>query len=178
MLVHHRDETLEIVLNRPHVRNAVNTAMRDGLLEALAVAAADCSISDVQIRGEGKAFCSGGDLDEFGTFDDPSSAHLVRLTTSVGRAIDSIAERVTVHLHGACAGSGIELPAFARTVTADAAATLALPEVSLGLIPGAGGTVSLTSRAGRHRVALLALCGRAIDATTAREWGIVDAVAP
>jgi len=169
---------LTVVLDRPHVRNALDRAMRDALLEAFALVAADATIAEVVVRGEGPSFCSGGDLDEFATFDDPASAHLVRLSASLGRAIAAVADRVTCLVHGPCAGSGVELPAFAGRVVAAPDTTLALPEVSLGLVPGAGGTVSLTRRAGRHRVALLALSGRAIDATTALRWGLVDAVQP
>ena len=91
--------------------------------------------------------------------------------------LSTIAERVTVHVHGACAGSGVELPAFAGQVIADRGTTFALPEVSLGLVPGAGGTVSLPARVGRHRTALLALIGRPIDVASAKAWGLVDAVA-
>jgi hypothetical protein len=169
--------TLDITLNRPHVRNALNTAMRDALVEAFALPALDPSISQVHLRGAGESFCSGGDLDEFGSFPDPVTAHLVRLQQSIGRAIDSVAGRVTVHLHGACAGSGIELPAFAGRVVAERGTRISLPELSLGLIPGAGGTVSLTRRIGRHHTTRLALTGEQIDAQTALEWGLVDALA-
>jgi hypothetical protein len=139
---------LEIVLSRPHVRNALNRAMRDALTDAFRLVALDDGITEVHLRGDGPSFCSGGDLDEFGSFPDPATAHLVRLQQSVGRAIFAVRERVTAHLHGACAGSGIELPAFAATVLADPSTTIGLPEVALGLIPGAGGTVS---PAGPHR---------------------------
>jgi hypothetical protein len=167
--------TLTITLARPEVRNALNTALRDQLLSGLALAEADSTITEVHLRGAGPAFSSGGDLDEFGSFADPATAHLVRLSTSIGRAIDRIRDRVTVHVHGPCAGSGVELPAFAGRVVAAAGTTFALPEVSLGLVPGAGGTLSLPRRIGRHRTAELGLGGRAIDAATALEWGLVDA---
>lgn len=172
--VERNGERLSIVLDRPEVRNALNRSMRDELLSAFALAATDVSIEEVTVRGDGPAFCSGGDLDEFGTFDDPASAHLIRLAASVGRAIAAVADRTSFVLHGGCAGSGIELPAFAGTVLARHDTTLALPEVGLGLVPGAGGTVSLTRRAGRHRVALLALSEVRISADTALEWGLVD----
>jgi enoyl-CoA hydratase/carnithine racemase len=81
---------------------------------------------------------------------------------------------VVAHLHGACVGSGIELPAFAGRVLAAPDTTIALPEVGLGLLPGAGGTVSLPRRIGRHRTALLALARPSIDASTALAWGLVD----
>jgi Enoyl-CoA hydratase/isomerase len=171
-------ERLDLVLNRPHVRNALNSAMRDGLLEGLALAAADPSLTRVVLRGEGPSFCSGGDLDEFGSFADPASAHLVRVATSVGRAIDALGPRLVAQVHGPCAGSGVELPAFAGRVVARPDFTAELPEVRLGLIPGAGGTVSITRRVGRHRMALLALSGACIDAPTALRWGLVDEVAP
>ncbi len=164
------------VLERPRVRNALNRAMRDGLLEALALAAVDPSITEVVLRGAGPSFSSGGDLDEFGTFTDPASAHLVRLATSIGRALAALGPRLLVEVHGPCAGSGVELPAFSRRVVARADFTAALPEVSLGLIPGAGGTYSITQRIGRHRMALLAVSGATIDATTARRWGLVDEI--
>lgn len=169
-------DELTLTLDRPHVRNALNTALRDGLLSGLAMAEADPSIAQVHLRGNGPTFCSGGDLDEFGSSPDPARAHLIRLSTSVGRAIDRLHTKVTVHMHGACAGSGIELPAFAGHVVATSGTTFALPEVQLGLVPGAGGTVSLPRRIGRHRTAELALTGRAIDAPTARSWGLVDEI--
>lgn len=171
-----RGSTLHVILDRPRVRNALNTAMRDALVEAFTLPALDPTITDVRLTGAGPDFCAGGDLDEFGSFPDPATAHLVRLQLSVGRRIVAVADRVTAHLHGACFGSGIELPAFAGRVVADPATRLALPEVGLGLIPGAGGTVSLPRRIGRHRTAWLALTGRTIDAATARSWGLVDEV--
>jgi enoyl-CoA hydratase/carnithine racemase len=70
----------------------------------------------------------------------------------------------------------VELPAFAGRVAARADATFWLPELALGLCPGAGGTVSLPRRIGRQRTAWLALSGRAIDARTALDWGLVDEV--
>ena len=167
---------LDLVLNRPHVRNALDRAVRDGLLEGLALAEADPSITRVVLRGVGPSFCSGGDLDEFGSFTDPAAAHLVRLTTSIGRSIDALGSRLIAVVHGSCAGSGVELPAFAARVVARPDFTATLPEVSLGLIPGAGGTASITRRVGRHRMALLALSGARIDVTTALRWGLVDEV--
>jgi enoyl-CoA hydratase/carnithine racemase len=167
-------DELHVVLCRPAVRNALDSAMRDALVEAFALVRADPTITRVHLEGDGPAFCAGGDLDEFGSFPDPALAHLVRLQQSVGRAIDAEAHRVTAHLHGACVGSGIELPAFAADVVADPSTVIALPEVSLGLVPGAGGTVSLPRRIGRHRTARLGLSGEHLDAGTAKAWGLVD----
>jgi enoyl-CoA hydratase/carnithine racemase len=131
-------------------------------------------VAEVHLRGEGPSFCSGGDLDEFGTFPDPATAHLVRVGRSAGAAIHAVTDRVVAHLHGSCVGSAIELAAFAGRVLAAPDTTVALPEVDFGLVPGAGGTVSLPRRIGRHRTALLALARRSIDARTALAWGLVD----
>ena len=171
------DDELAVTLCRPEVRNALDTRMRDELVEALQLPAVDPSITKVVLRGDGPTFCAGGDLDEFGSRPDPATAHLVRLLQSAGRAIDRVAGRVTAEVHGDCRGSGVELPAFAGRVVAAPGTTFGLPEVSLGLIPGAGGTVSLPRRIGRHRTAWLALTGGVVDAATAREWGLVDDVA-
>ena len=167
---------LHITLTRAEVRNALDTSMRDQLVEAFELARVDDSILEVHLRGEGPSFCAGGDLDEFGDRPDPATAHLVRMLQSVGRAIDHVSTRVTAHVHGACRGSGVELPAFAARVVAAPDATFGLPEVSLGLIPGAGGTVSLPRRIGRHHTAWLALTGWPVDAPTAAAWGLVDEI--
>ncbi len=168
-------DALHITLHRPEVHNALNTEMRDALYEALLVAASDPSLR-VVLDGDGPSFCAGGDLSEFGSLPDPANAHLVRLRRSIGRLLSTMADRVEVVLHGACLGAGIELPAFAGHVVARPGARLGLPEIALGLVPGAGGTVSVTRRIGRHRTALLALSGEAVDAPTALAWGLVDEI--
>jgi len=167
---------LEIRLNRPAKHNAFSRALRDGLCEGLSVALADPSIEEVVLRGEGDSFCSGGDLDEFGSFPDPATAHVVRTTRSPALMLARLAGRVRSEIHGACIGAGIELPAFGSRVVADEDAFIELPEVRLGLVPGAGGTVSITRRIGRQRTAWLGLSGRRIDARKALDWGLVDEV--
>ena len=86
--------------------------------------------------------------------------------------------RLTVRLHGACVGAGIEVPAAAAHVRAREGAFFRLPEVSMGLIPGAGGTASIPRRVGRHRAAWMAIAGIDIDLPTALAWGLIDAEEP
>jgi len=174
--VDRRGDELTITLHRPRVRNALDSGMRDGLVEALAVAAHDPSITVVHLRGAGDSFCSGGDLDEFGARSDPATAHVVRLLASPARSVAEVAGRTVAHLHGDAVGSGIELAAFAGRVEAARGTRISLPEVRLGLIPGAGGTVSLPRRIGRHRTLRLALSPDPIDADTALGWGLVDSL--
>ena len=171
-------DRLHVALNRPEKHNAFSAAMRDGLCEALALAVADDSIEEVALSGNGPSFCSGGDLDEFGTLPDPATAHTIRTTRSAARLLARCAERVRATVHGACVGAGIELPAFAAQVAARGDAYVLLPELTLGLVPGAGGTVSLPRRIGRQRTAWLALSAERLDAETARDWGLFDELRP
>lgn len=171
-------DVLTVVLDRPEVRNAFGARMRDELVEAFRLVAVDPTIGAVEVRGAGPAFSSGGDLDEFGTAPAPFDAHLVRTTRNAGIALATIAERVTVYVHGTCVGAGVELPAFARRVVADPDTTFLLPEVAMGLVPGAGGTSSIPRRIGRHRSAYLALSAVPINAARALDWGLVDVVEP
>jgi enoyl-CoA hydratase/carnithine racemase len=167
---------LQVLLDRPERHNAIDARMRDELCEALAIAVADQSIEHVEISGAGPSFCSGGDLGEFGTRSNPAEAHVIRLTHSPGRAILRVAARTTVRIHGATVGGGIEMAAFAGQVIAHPDSKIGLPEIGLGLIPGAGGTVSIPRRIGRQRTAALALTGRILSAHEALEWGLVDEV--
>jgi hypothetical protein len=169
-------DELRIMLNRPHRHNAVTMALRDALSEALTLAAADDSIAAVHLSGNGPSFCSGGDLGEFGSFPDPATAHVTRLTRSPARLAHVIADKLHVHLHGSCMGAGIEVPALAHHVVAAPDTVIALPELGLGLVPGAGGTASIPRRIGRQRTAALALSGARIDAATALAWGLVDEI--
>lgn len=169
-------DELRIVLSDPGRRNAFSRGLRSALIEALSIADADAGIRSVRLSGAGPCFSSGGDLDEFGTAPDPASAHIIRLDQSAGLAVHRVAERTTAVLHGTCIGAGIEVPAFAGTVIARPGTTFRLPEFTFGLIPGAGGTVSISRRIGRWRTAFLALSNTAIDTATARRWGLIDAV--
>jgi enoyl-CoA hydratase len=170
------DGLMRVTLDRPWKHNAFSSTMRDGLTEVLSVALVDDTIEQIVLDGRGPSFCSGGDLDEFGTFPDPATAHVTRLARSPARMLWLLRDRVEVRLHGSCLGAGIELAAFACRVVASADARIGLPELRLGLVPGAGGTVSLPRRIGRHRTAWLGLTARTINAATALRWGLVDAV--
>ena len=173
-------DVLSVRFNRPSRHNAFSTDARAALLDALAVALLDPSVTEVVLGGNGPSFCSGGDLAEFGTLADPASAHLARTRYSPALALDALTTRLGVacraEVHGQVLGSGLEMAAFCGHVSCRAGATLGLPELALGLIPGAGGTVSITRRIGRWRTAYLVLSGRFIDPATALDWGLVDAL--
>ncbi|MBI3692146.1 MAG: enoyl-CoA hydratase/isomerase family protein [Mycolicibacterium aromaticivorans] len=173
--------TLRIRFNRPQRHNAFSTDARALLLEALTVALLDDTVTELVLSGNGASFCSGGDLGEFGTFTDPASAHLARTRHSPALALDELSRRLDracrADIHGRVLGSGLEMASFCGWVSCHPDAVLGLPELTLGLIPGAGGTVSITRRIGRWRTAYLVLSGRTIDPATALAWGLVDEVA-
>lgn len=168
-------DQLRITLTRPEVRNALDVAMRDQLLEALAVAEADPWVR-VVLRRRGAGVLQRRGPRRVRHRARSSAAHLIRLRRSVGRALHRLADRTTVVVHGPCAGSGVELPAFTRPHGGAPRRHVRAAELSMGLIPGAGGAVSLPARIGRHRTASLVLTGRTIDVATARSWGLVDEI--
>lgn len=172
-------DTLLIRFNRPQRHNAFSTDARAALLEALTVAELDRSVTGIVLSGNGPSFCSGGDLAEFGTFADPASAHLARTRHSPALALDALTARLgracRAEVHGRVLGSGLEMAAFCGWVEAQQDSLFGLPELGLGLIPGAGGTVSVTRRIGRWRTAYLVLSGRTIGVDTALRWGLIDA---
>lgn len=173
VLLERHGDVLAITLNRPRRHNAYAAAVRDALVDALEVGLADPDLR-VVLRGAGPSFCSGGDLDEFGTTPDVVTAHLLRTTRSAGRLVHALGDRLTVEVHGACIGAGTELSAFGARVVAREGTWFQLPEVAMGLVPGAGGTVSVTRRIGRHRTAWLALTGERLELDAALAWGLVD----
>jgi hypothetical protein len=175
VLTERSGDGLRIEFNRPEVRNAFDSSMRDAFVDALRIAAAEPDV-DVTLTGRGPAFCSGGDLAEFGTSPGPVEAHFIRSRRSAAWWMRLVGPRVTARIHGACMGAGIELAAWAGEIVATGDAFFALPEVGMGLIPGAGGTVSLPRRIGRQHTAWMAISGSRVDATTARRWGLVDRV--
>jgi hypothetical protein len=168
-----RGDVLHVEMDRPDRRNAFDAGMRDALVDALLVALADPLLT-VELSGRGSCFSSGGDLDEFGSTGDVGLAYVLRLERHPGWLLHQLGARASVRLHGACIGAGVEMPALAARVVATRDAWFGLPEVAMGVIPGAGGTVGIPRRIGRWRTAWLALSGRRLDATTAHEWGLVD----
>jgi enoyl-CoA hydratase/carnithine racemase len=171
-----RDDVLHIRLDRPAARNAIDRDMRDALRELFTLAALDPELRTVRLTGAGKAFCVGADLSEFGTTRDPATAHLIRTQTLPAHAIARCASKLEVHIQGGCVGSGLEMAAFAARISAAPNAWFQLPEVGMGVIPGAGGCVSISRRMGRQRTALMILSGRRINAATALDWGLVDTI--
>ncbi|WP_232492041.1 enoyl-CoA hydratase/isomerase family protein [Novosphingobium kaempferiae] len=170
------DDRAMAMLDRAEAGNAIDRPMRDALHEAFALVNLDPTISSITLRGAGRTFSLGADLAEFGTTRDPAMAHAIRMRTLPALEAARCGERFVAEIDGACVGSGLELAAFAGRITATARSWFQLPELAMGIIPGAGGCVSLTRRIGRQRTALMVLSGRRIPARKALEWGLIDAI--
>ncbi len=176
LLIQHDAATLRVQLNRPSRRNAISVEVRDALAELFQLVNADPAIERVAISGNGACFSIGGDLDEFGTAPNPGTAHAIRSVRLPARYLIDCADRVAFHVHSACIGAGAEIPAFGSHVSAARNAFFQLPEINFGLIPGAGGCVSIPQRIGRQRAAYMALSAKKINAKTALEWGLIDEI--
>jgi enoyl-CoA hydratase len=170
------DDRLIVTLASPETGNAIDRPMRDALYEAFSLAALDPGIARVSLRAEGRVFSLGADLGEFGTTTDPATAHAIRRRTLPALAAARCADRLDVLVAGGGVGSGLELAAWGARVTATADAWFQLPELAMGILPGAGGCVSLTRRIGRQRTALMILSGKRLNARQALGWGLVDAI--
>jgi Enoyl-CoA hydratase/isomerase len=176
VLVERDADLVTLTLNHPSAQNAMTAAMRDALYAALANVIDDPSAPQVVLNAMGKCFSTGGAIGEFGTATNLASAHIVRTIRSCSALLDRLGNRASVQLHGACVGSGLEVPAAAAHRIANADAWFQLPELRMGLIPGAGGTASVSRAIGRHRTAWLVLSGKRIDARQALVWGLVHGI--
>nr|WP_184019851.1 enoyl-CoA hydratase/isomerase family protein [Sphingobium boeckii] len=176
VVMERREKVLDIRLDRAAAHNAIDRIMRDGLREAFELAALDPEIERITLRGAGKTFSLGADLSEFGTTRDPATAHAIRMQTLPAHVMARCCHKLEVHVQGGCVGSGLEMAAFGRRITASPTAWFHLPELAMGVIPGAGGCVSLSRRIGRQRAALMMLSGKRINARIALDWGLIDAI--
>jgi len=165
---------LRLTLVRRRLHNMMDHRMRDELREALLTINHDRERRPVIWDAEGPSFCAGGDLAEFGTVPSAEIAHGIRSSAELAPLIDPIADRLTVVIDGACVGAGIELAAVSGTISAGPLARFRLPELSLGLLPGAGGTWSIPARIGRQRTLEWLVFDRELDADTAYRWGLID----
>lgn len=162
---------LILTLQNPPV-NALGFAVRAGIAAGLNRAALDESILGVILRGDGRCFSAGADIREFGV---PARAPLL---PELCRRIESFAKPVVAAMHGVALGGGLELGLAARHRVGVTGLSLGLPEVNLGLLPGAGGTQRLPRMIGAEPALQMMLGGQPITADRALALGLLDAVVP
>ncbi|PMS35552.1 3-hydroxyacyl-CoA dehydrogenase [Trinickia symbiotica] len=160
-------DVLVIAIDNPPV-NALGVEVRRGLLEAIEAADADAAVAAVVIVGVGRNFIAGADIREFGK--PPQPPHL----PAVCDRIEASTKPVVAAIHGAALGGGLEVALAAHYRIAAAGAKLGLPEVKLGLLPGAGGTQRTPRLIGARAALELMLSGRHASANEALTLGLVD----
>ncbi len=167
-----------VILNRPEVSNALNTRMGEELYAYFETLALEPGrLRCVVLTGAGeKAFCAGGDLKERRGMSIAawSSQHLV--FERMARALVACPVPVVAAVNGAAYGGGCEIAAACDFIYAARRANFALTEVTLGIIPGAGGTQTLAHAVGARRAKELIMTGKPFSAAQAHEWGLVNAV--
>lgn len=171
-----RDGIAHIRLNRPHVHNAFNVAMRDDLYQALQAVRDDPEVRVVIVSGEGPSFCAGADLTEFGTAPSPTIAREVRWQRDVWGLFLGLSKPVIAAIHGHCIGSGVEMAMLCDFLIAGDDARFSMPEVALGLVPAAGGTQTMPRTVGVPAALDFLLTAREVDAAEALTLGLVGRV--
>lgn len=170
-----RDHVAEIVLDRPGALNAVSTALAGRLREICHTVSVDPEVRAVVLSSAvAKAFCVGADLKERnGLSDEELRASRLVSRAAYGSVLD-LPMPVVAAVHGFALGGGLELALATDLIVADPSAVLGLPEVSVGVIPGGGGTQLLARRLGWSRAADLVFTARRLDAAEALRLGLLD----
>ena len=150
--------------------NGLGAAVRRALAEELSKALADADVEAIVIAGRGKMFCAGADIREFGQEPPPDTPEL----PDVIDAVEASPKPVVAAIHGVAAGGGLELALGCHARIASIDARVGLPEVTLGIIPGAGGTQRLPRLIGVEAALDLIVSGKLIPAAKAKELGFVD----
>jgi len=175
-----REKTAVLTLNRPDKMNALTPEMRGALLEYLAQAEADDNVAAIILRAEGeRAFCAGADLSELKTRTWKSEmSDRAKLRRALPRTLEEMGKPVIAALHGHVLGAGLEVAMACTIRIAAETATLGLPELKHGVVPGSGGTQRLPRLVGMSVAMDMMLTGRSIDAQTAMSVGLVSRVVP
>ncbi|MEC8857007.1 MAG: enoyl-CoA hydratase/isomerase family protein [Chloroflexota bacterium] len=167
-----------ISLNRPQVVNAYNIQMRNEFCEVLSAVEQDPQAQALLITGEGRGFCAGADLTEFGTAPSQVIARQVRWERDVWGQLVNLDKPVIAAVHGYCIGSGLEIALLCDLRIAATGTVFALPEVQLGMIPAAGGTQTLPRAVGLSQALDILLTGRRIQSEEALSIGLVTRLTP
>lgn len=166
-----------ITLNRPERLNAINMAMRDLLWEYLIACRDTPDVRLILFRGAGPAFSAGADISEFGTAPSIMAARGARHERDVWAELIGHRCITVAAMHGYCYGAGLELPLCCDYRIAAPGTRFALPEVTLGYIPSAGGTQTLPRVVPPGVAAHMIITGEPVDTEDAIRWGLIDMVA-
>lgn len=178
-LERHGDHVAEVVLDRPEAMNAVSTALAAELAGLTASLRDDDTVRAVVVSSSSpKAFCVGADLKERDGFTDDDLRRQREVTRAAYGGVLDLPVPAVAAVSGYALGGGCEIALSCDLVVADGTAVLGLPEVSVGVIPGGGGTQLLPRRIGWSRAADLVFTARRVTAEEAYRLGLVDRLVP
>jgi len=179
VLVERDGHLAHLILNRPEVLNAIDNTLGVELAAACAALGGDDTVWAVILRGAGdRAFCAGADLKARRDFTPDDWVLQRELLRRMFSQLRGVPQPMIAAVHGFALGGGTELAMLADFVVASEDAVFGLTEVSLGIIPGGGGTQSLPRLIGRNRAKELIFAARRIRAHEAQELGLVNHVVP
>lgn len=168
-----------VVLNRPQALNAINAAMKEAFPLVLQALDDDSDVRVAVIMGAGpRGFCAGADIKDFAEPETSLRARKRLLQAGFATALDRFSKPSIAALHGFCLGGGLEMAMACDLRIAARDTQLALPEINLGLIPGAGGTQRLPRLVGLGRALEIMLLGNRIGAEEALRMGLVNRLVP
>jgi enoyl-CoA hydratase len=179
LLYDRRDGIAWVTLNRPHVLNAIDLALRDDLWALLDVLGLDPDVRAVVFTGAGeRAFSAGADLRDFGTAPSVAEARRARHERDLWARLIAFEKPLIAAIHGYALGAGCELALACDLRLAAEDVRIGLPETGLGYIPAAGGTQTLSRLIGPGRALDLILSGELLTADQALDYGLVHRVLP
>ena len=177
-VIYEKDSGIAFVtLNRPRALNAFSVQMRDDLYGILSAIKADDEVRVVVFKGAGdKAFCAGADLKEFLTAPSAIKARRIRAIRDLWRLFMGLPQPLIAILHGYVLGSGMEIALYCDLRIAASNVVFGLPEVGLGILPGAGGTQTLPRILGLSGALDMLLTGRRLGSEEALARGLINQV--
>lgn len=180
LLLEQKESTLYITINRPDQLNALNKQTIEELNKALALADVNSDVRVIVITGSGeKAFVAGADIKEFAAFSIEEGRMLSRSGHKLlFDFVENMSKPVIAAVNGFALGGGLELAMSCHIRIASDNAKMGLPEVTLGVIPGYGGTQRLTQLVGKGKAMEMIATGEMINAQDAHHWGLVNHVVP
>lgn len=174
-LTRHGEHVVEVTLRRPEAMNAISTAFAREITATTAGLANDPTVRAVVLTSDHeRAFCVGADLKERNGFTDAQMMEHRLISVQAYRGVLNLPMPAIAAVEGYALGGGLEIALSCDLIIAGAGATLALPEVGVGVIPGGGGTQLLTRRVGWSRAASMIFTARRLSAAQGQQLGIVD----
>lgn len=177
LIVERREAVLHVTLNRPEKLNAIDGAMGEALLAALAEADRDSAIRSIVLAGAGRAFCAGQDLSDPAVAPGSDlGAAIERVYNPLIRAMRALPKPIVAAVRGTAAGAGANLAFAADLVIATRSAKFVEAFARIGLLPDSGGTWMLPRLVGHARAVGLAMLGEPLPAEQAHAWGAIWSV--